>query len=153
MAATIIMRPLSSTLLNSRRRKKQCIMIFMYSFQKLWLKTFTRDDIWWGKLNLKNLKKEIEIIWSRDGTRPPLFENWNRRFPPLAKQIAPLSVYQNIVPTKCLRNQLGMVRSITIGRCNWCSLTSASPPPTKIIDRRKTFIDLASFRLFLQEDY
>ena len=34
-----------------------------------------------------------------------------------------------------------MVRSITIGRFNWCSLTSASPPLTKIIDRRKTFID------------
>ena len=29
-----------------------------------------------------------------------------------------------------------------------CSLTSASPPVAKIIDRRKTFIDLASFRLF-----
>ena len=78
-------------------------MVFMYSFQKLWSKTFTRDDIWWGKLNLKNLKKEIQIIWSRDRTRPPLFENWNRRFPPLAKQVAPLSLYQNIVPTKCLR--------------------------------------------------
>ena len=128
-------------------------MIFMYSFQKLRLKTSTRGDIWWGKLNLKNLKKEIEIIWSRDRPRPPLFGNCNQRFPPLAKQVAPVSLYQHIVPTKCLRNQLGMVQSITIGRCNWCSLTSASPPPTKIIDRRKTFIDLASFRLFLHEEY
>ena len=82
-----------------------------------------------------------------------MFENWNQRFPPLAKQVAPLSLYQNIVPTKCLQNQLGMVRSLTIGRSNWCSLTSASPPRTKIFDRRKTFIDLASFRLFLHEDY
>ena len=32
-------------------------MIFMYGFQKLWLKTFTRDDIWAGKLNLKKLEK------------------------------------------------------------------------------------------------
>ena len=124
----------------------------MYSFQKLWLKTFTRDDIWWGKLHLKNLKNEIQIIWSRDRPCPPLFENWNRRFPPLAKQVAPLSLYQNIVPTKCLRNHPGMFQSITIGRCNWCSLTSASPPRTKIIDRRKTFIDLVSFRLFLNEE-
>ena len=82
------------------------------------------------------------MIWSRDQARPPLFENSNQRFPPLAKQVAPVSLYQNIVPKKCLRNELGMVRSITIGRCNWCSLTSASPPPTKIIDGGKTFIDL-----------
>ena len=45
-----------------------------------------------------------------------------------AKRAAPVSQYQNIVPTKYLRNQLGMVWSITIGRLNWCSLTSASPP-------------------------
>ena len=83
---------------------------------------------------------------SRDQPRPLLFKNCNQRFPPLAKGVAPVSLYQNIVPTKCLRNQLEMVRSITIGRFNWCSLTSASPPLTKIIDRRKTFIDLASFR-------
>ena len=127
-------------------------MTFMYSFQKLWLKTSTSDDISWGKLNLKNLKKEISIIWTRGWPRPLLFENSNQRFPPLAKQVAPVSLYQNFVPTKCLRTQLGMVQSITIGRCNWCSLASASPPPTKIIDRRKTFIDLASLRLFLHED-
>ena len=82
-----------------------------------------------------------------------MFENCNQRFPPLAKQVAPVSLYQNIVPTKCLRNQLGMVRSITIGRCNWYSLTSASPPLTKIIDRRKTFIDLASLRLFMANNF
>ena len=97
------------------------------------------------------MKKEILIIWSRDRPRPPLLESCNQGFPSLAKRVAPVSLYQNIVPTKCLRNQLGMVRSITIGLCNWCSLTSASPPLTKIIDRRKTFIDLASFRPFLQE--
>ena len=95
----------------------------------------------------------MKIIWSSDRPRPPLFKNCNQRFPPLDKRVAPVSLYQNIVPTKCLRNQLGMVRSITIGLCNWCSLTSASPPLTKIIDRRKTFIDLSSFRLFLREDY
>ena len=71
----------------------------MYSFQKLWLKTSTRDDIWWGKLNLKNLKKEVSIIWSRDRPRPLLFKNCNQRFPLLAKQVAPVSLYQNIVPT------------------------------------------------------
>ena len=77
---------------------------------------------------------------SRDRPRPPLFEICNQRFPPLAKRVAPVSLYQNIVPTKCLRNQLGMIRSITIGRFNWCSRTSASPPLTKIIDRRKTLL-------------
>ena len=45
------------------------------------------------------------------------------------------------------------VRRVSIGRCNWCSLTSASPPLTKIFPRRKTFIDLVSFRPFLQEVY
>ena len=85
---------------------------------------------------------------SRDRPRPPVFENWNQQFPPLVKEVAPVSLYQNIALTKCLRTELGMVRSIAIGRCNWCSLTSAGPPPTKIIERRKTFIDLASFPLF-----
>ena len=87
----------------------------------------------------------------RDQPRPLLFKNCNQRFPPLAKRVAPVSLYQNIVPTKCLRNQLGMVRSITIGRFNWCSLTSASPPLTKIIDRTKTFIDLALLRFFYEK--
>ena len=68
-------------------------MVFMYGFQKLWLKTSTRDDIWGGKLNLKNLKKEIEIIRTRDWLRPPLFKNCNQRFPPLAKQVAQVSLY------------------------------------------------------------
>ena len=131
-----------------RPGSKSC-MVFMYSFQKQWLKTSTRNV----KKNLKNLKKEIKIICSRDRPRPPLLKNCNQRFPSLCKRVAPVFLYQNIVPTKCLRNQLGMVRSITIGLCNWCSLTSASPPLTKIIDRRKTFIDLSSFRLFLREDY
>ena len=117
------------------------------------VKNIHKDDIWGGKLNLKNLKKEIEIIRTRDWLRPPLFKNCNQRFPPLAKQVAQVSLYQNIVPTKCLRNQLGMVRDVTIGRCNGCSLTSTSSPPTKIIDGRKRFIDPASFWLFLHEDY
>ena len=69
----------------------------------------------------------------------------------LAKRVAPVSLYQNIDPTKCLRNHLGMVRSVAIGRCNWCSLTSAGPPLTNILDRRKTFIALASFRSFYEK--
>ena len=94
---------------------------------------------------------QIQISWSRDRPRPLLRENSNQRFQPLAKRVATFSLYQNIDPTKCLRNQLGMVRSVTIGRCNWCSLTSASPPVTNILDRRKTFITLASFRSFYEK--
>ena len=33
-----------------------------------------------------------------------------------------------------------MVRSVTIGRCNWYSLTSASPPLTKIFVRTETLM-------------
>ena len=51
----------------------------------------------------KNLKKEIKNIWSRDRPRPPLFENCDQRFPPLSKQVAPVFMYQNTVPTRCLR--------------------------------------------------
>ena len=92
----------------------------------------------------------IQISWPRDRPRPLLLENCNQRFLPLAKRVAPVSLYQNIYPTKCLRNQLGIVRSVTIGRCNWCSLTSAGPPLTNILDRRRQemFIALASFRSF-----
>ena len=62
-----------------------------------------------------------------------LKKNCSQRFPPLARRVAPVSLYQNIGPTECLRNQLGMARSFTIGRCNWCSLTSDSPSLTEII--------------------
>ena len=96
---------------------------------------------------------KFQIIWSRDRPRPLLFENCNQRFPPLAKRVAPVCLYQNIDPTKCLRHQLGMIRGVTIGRCNWCSLTSASPPLTNILDGTKTFIVLASFQPFSREDY
>ena len=51
------------------------------------------------------MEKEILIIWSRDRPRPPLFETCNQIFPPLAKRVAPVSLYQNVVPTKCLRSQ------------------------------------------------
>ena len=34
-----------------------------------------------SKLKLKNLKKEILIIWSRDRPRPQLFENCNQQEP------------------------------------------------------------------------
>ena len=98
--------------------------------------------------SMKEVFKDTAVNVTVEGQK-----HLGQRFPPLANRVAPVSLYQTIVPTKCLRNQLGMVRSITIGRFNWCSLTSASPPLTKIIDRRKTFIDLASFRLFLREDY
>ena len=67
------------------------------------------------------------ITWSPDRPRPVLFENCNQRFSPLAKPAAPVSLYKKVDPKKCLRNQLGMVRSLTIGRCSWSSLTNASP--------------------------
>ena len=62
-----------------------------------------------------------------------VIKNCSQRFPSLARRVAPFSLYQNIVPTECLRNQLGMAPSFTIGRYNWCSLTSASPSLTEII--------------------
>ena len=37
---------------------------------------------------------------------------------PLAKRVAPVSLYQNIGPTKCLQNQLGMARIATVCWCN-----------------------------------
>ena len=67
------------------------------------------------------------ITWSRDRPRPLLFENCNQRFSPLAKRAAPVSLYKKVDPKKCLRNQLEMVRSLTIGWCSWSSLTKASP--------------------------
>ena len=78
-------------------------------------------------LNLIKLRKKITINWSRDRPRPLSFENCNQRFPPLAKRAAPVFLYKKIDPTKCLRNQLGMVRNVTIGWCSWFSLTSVSP--------------------------
>ena len=48
---------------------------------------------------LKNLKKEIQVIWSRDWPRPLLFGNCSQRFSPLAKRIASVSLYQNTDPT------------------------------------------------------
>ena len=59
-------------------------------------------------------------------------------------RVTPVSLYQNVAHAKCPRNLLGMVRSNTIGRCNWCLLTSASPPQTKIFVRGKTQIILTS---------
>ena len=69
--------------------------------------------------------------------RSPLFKSCNQRFPPLAKQVwlQFLCIKTLYVPTKCLRNQLGMARIIGFGKWNWCSLTCASLPLTKIIDR------------------
>ena len=94
----------------------------------------------------------MQIICSRVRPRPLFLKNCNQRFEPLAKRVALVSLYQNIDPTKCLRNQLGMRRNVTIGRCNWRPLISASPHLNKIFVRRKTFIDLVSFRPFLQVD-
>ena len=39
-----------------------------------------------------------------------------------------------------------MVGIFTICSCNWCSLTCASPPLTKIFVRRKTLNDFVSFQ-------
>ena len=102
--------------------------------------------------NFKKLKKEIHITRSHDRPRPLLFENYNQRCPPLPKSVAQVSLYQNFDPTKCLRNQPGMVSVSTVCRCNRCSLTDASPPLTKIFVRRKTLNEI-SFHQFLQEDY
>ena len=72
-----------------------------------------RNDI--NKLTKKKTgKKEIQIIWSRNRPRPLLFKNCDQLFPSLAKRVAPVSLYQNIDTTKCLRNQLGVLRSVTI---------------------------------------
>ena len=87
-------------------------VIFKHIFQKLWLKISSRK--------------------SRDRPRPLLFENCNQRCPPLAKRVAQVSLNQNFDSTKCLRNVLGMLGILKICRCNWCSLTTASPPLTKI---------------------
>ena len=94
----------------------------------------------------------MQIICSRVRPRPLFLKNCNQRFEPLAKRVALVSLYQNIDPTKCLRNQLGMRRNVTTGRCNWRPLISASPHLNKIFVRRKTFTDLVSFRPFLQVD-
>ena len=67
------------------------------------------------------------ITWSCDRPRPLLFENCNQRFSPLAKRAAPVSLYKKVDPKKCLRDQLGMVRSVTTGCCSWSSLTKVSP--------------------------
>ena len=67
------------------------------------------------------------ITWSRDRPRPLLFENCNQRFSPLARRAAPVSQYKKVDPKECLRNQPGIVRSVTIGWCSWSSLTNASP--------------------------
>ena len=68
--------------------------------------------------------------------------------PSLAKREAPVSFNQNFDPTKCLRNLLGMVGIFKNCRCNWCSLTSASSPLTKIFVRRKTLNHFGSFQPF-----
>ena len=83
----------------------------------------------------------MQNICSRVRPRPLFLKNCNQRFEPLAKRVALVSLYQNIDPTKCLRNQ-----------CNWRPLISASPHLNKIFVRRKTFTDLVSFRPFLQVD-
>ena len=98
------------------------------------------------------MKKEIQIIWSRDRTRPPLFENWNRRFPPLAKQARFLRI-KTLSLQSVYEISSEWFEALQLAGAIWCSLTSASPPQTNIIDRRKTFIDLASFRLSLHEEY
>ena len=67
------------------------------------------------------------ITWSRDRPRPLLFENCNQRFSPLAKRAPPVSLYKEVDPKKSLRNQLEMVRSLTIGLCSWSLLFKASP--------------------------
>ena len=100
------------------------------------LKMSKRYDRWWSKLNFKKLEKEIQITWSRDRPRLLLFENCNQRCPALTKRITPFSLYQNIDPTKCLRNHLWMVRIAV----PWCSLTSASPPLTKNFRYRNCFL-------------
>ena len=75
----------------------------------------------------------------------------NQRFPPLAKRVAPVSRCQNIDPIKYLRNQHEMVRSVTIGRCNWCSLTSASPPLTKISSEERRLLASSHFNRFYKK--
>ena len=106
---------------------------FCTIFQKPLLKTSTRNNRLWSKLEKKRIKIfKIRKLWPTMST-------------------GLLNVY--IDATRCLRNQLGMVRIVTICRSNWWSLTSASPPLTKIFVRRKTLNDLLSFWRFLQEDY
>ena len=57
------------------------------------------------------------LVDRRWATRPRAFPfNFSM---PLAKRVPPVSLYQNIDPTKCLRNQLEMVRSVTFGGCHW----------------------------------
>ena len=102
--------------------------------------------------NLKKIEKRNPNYRSHDRPRPLLFENYNQRCPPLPKRAAQVSLYQNFDPTECVPNQPGMVSVSTVCRCNRCSLTSASPPLTKIFVRRKTLNDI-SFHPFLQEDY
>ena len=86
-------------------------------------------------------------------TTPFIVKKLQPTMPPLAKRLATVSLYQNIDPTKCLRNQLEMAQNVKIYWCNWFPLTSASPPLTKLFVRRKTFNDLVPFQPFLQEEY
>ena len=51
---------------------------------------------------LKKIEKKKSNLFGQ------VIKNCSQRFPPVARRVAPVSLYQNIVPTECLRNQLGM---------------------------------------------
>ena len=91
-------------------------------FYAIFSKTIVKDilqKIIDCKVKKKHLKKEVQITRSRDRPRPLLSDNCSQQFPPHAKRVAPVSLYQNFDPTKCLRNQPRMVKIFTIWRCSW----------------------------------
>ena len=95
---------------SSLRPGSKSICDFNANFSKTIVKDILQKIID-GKVKKKTLEK---ITRSRDRPRPLLFENCNQQFPPLAKRLAPVSLYQNFDPTKCLRNQPAMVKIFTI---------------------------------------